>query len=229
MGTSRDVRQRSVAIAGSSASVLAVLLVAGCSSSRPATPKAVSPPVSTSAGNGSQSAPPNGGSGAGTSQTAAPVESNPPGDIADNVAYVNYRSPGGGYSFAHPEGWTSIVNGSAVMFTDKLNGIAASVAKVAAAPTVAAAKTQIAALQATQPAFELRAIKSAALPGGDGVLIVFRRNSTPDAVTGKVFRDEVNRYEIYQAGRLVTLDLYGAVGSDNVDPYARISKSLRLS
>lgn len=209
------------------ASGLALLLAAGCSSSGSAKPSVASSRASNSAVNGGGAATPS--TGVAGSQTPAPVESNPPGDIPDNVAYVSYRNPDGRYSFVHPEGWSSVVHGSAVTFTDKLNGITASTTQTAAPPTVASAQGQVASLRSSQPAFELRAIKATALPGGNGVLIIFRRNSAPDAVTGKVFRDEVNRYEIFQAGRLVTLDLYGAVGSDNVDPYTKISQSLRLS
>lgn len=157
------------------------------------------------------------------------MESNPPGDIPDNIAYITYRNSPGRYSFVHPEGWSSLVRGTGVTFTDKLNGVTATATVSGSAPTVSTARREVSRLTASQPAFQLRAIRPATLPGGSGVLIVFRRNSAPDAVTGKVFRDEVNRYEVYRGGRLVVLDLYGAVGSDNVDPYTRISQSLRLA
>ena len=157
------------------------------------------------------------------------MESNPPGDIPDNIAYVGYQNTVGRYTFVHPEGWASVVHGATVTFTDKLNGVTAAAVPATAAPTVTTAQQDIAGLRRTQPAFELRTVKPATLPGGSGVLIVFRRNSAPDPVTGKVFRDEVERYEIYGAGHEVILDLYGAVGSDNVDPYTKISQSLRLS
>lgn len=160
---------------------------------------------------------------------AVPVESNPPGDIPDNVAYVSYRNAAGRYSFVHPEGWGSVVHGAAATFTDKLNGVTATGMAAATPPTVASAKREAAHLRGTQPAFELRSVQPTTLPGGAGVRIVFRRNSAPDPVTGKRFRDEVQRYEIYRGGREVVLDLYGAVGSDNVDPYTKMAQSLRLS
>jgi hypothetical protein len=156
------------------------------------------------------------------------VESNPPGDIPDNIAYVSYHNPGGRYRLVHPEGWASVVHGTTVTFTDKLNGITATGMPAGATPTVVATRRDLARLRSSQPAFELRSIKPVTLPGGAGVLVVFRRNSAPDPVTGKVFRDEVNRYVVYRGGREVVLDLYGAVGSDNVDPYTKISQSLRL-
>lgn len=140
-----------------------------------------------------------------------------------------FHSAAGRYGFLHPEGWASVIKGPVASFTDKLNGISATAAAATSAPTVAGAKTAATTLARTEAAFELRRISAVTLPGGTGVLIVFRRNSAPDTVTGKVFRDEVNRYLIYRAGRQVTLDLYGAVGSDNVDPYTKISQSLRLA
>jgi hypothetical protein len=167
--------------------------------------------------------------GAAPSQRPAAVESNPPGDIPDNIAYVGYRNTVGRYAFVHPEGWASVARAATVTFTDKLNGVTATAVPASAAPTVTTAQQDVAGLRRTQPAFELRSVAPATLPAGSGVLIVFRRNSAPDPVTGKVFRDEVERYLIYGSGHEVILDLYGAVGSDNVDPYTKISQSLRLS
>ena len=66
------------------------------------------------------------------------------------------------------------------------------------------------------------------LPAGPGVLIVYRRNSAPDPVTGRSVRQEVHRYVIYGNGQAVALDLFGAVRADNVDPYAKMSQSLRF-
>ena len=51
---------------------------------------------------------------------------------------------------------------------------------------------------------------------------------TPDPVTGKVYRDEVEEYLVYHAGRLVRMDLYGPVGADNVDAYRTMSQSLAI-
>jgi hypothetical protein len=198
---------------------LSLILVSAACSSSPSS-GAISTP--SAASSGVPSAP-------GAKQTPVPVESNPPGDIPDSVAYILYRNPKGGYEFRHPEGWTILTAGASVTLTDKLNGIAAHSTAASAAPTVADARREATALSATQAAFELRSVTAAALPGGSGVLIVFRRNSAPDSVTGRVYRDEVNRYEIFRAGRLVTLDLYGAVGSDNVDPYRKISQSLVIA
>ena len=65
-------------------------------------------------------------------------------------------------------------------------------------------------------------------PAGKGVRIVYRRNSAPDPVTGRQYRDEVERYELVSAGREVIMELFGPVGADNVDAYKTMISSLRL-
>jgi hypothetical protein len=209
--------------------VAACALLVGCGSSG----QVSVPPVAGSSGappvGPAQPSAPQNSAGAGAGSVApAPVESNVPGDIPDNVAYVPYTNPVGHFSLRHPEGWVSAGSGSSVTFTDKLNGIHAQ-AVGGATPTLASARSQdVPALMRSQPAFELRDVKAVTLPAGPGVLIVYRRNSAADPVTGRVFRDEVQRYEVARGGHGVDLELYGAVGSDNVDPYRMISQSLRF-
>lgn len=163
------------------------------------------------------------------SDAPVPVESNPPGDIPDNLAFVSYANKAGGYSFTHPEGWAQTGTGTRVLFTDKLNGVAVDSLKASKAPTTSSAKAaDVPRLQSSVPAFELRDITAVTVPGGQGVRIVFRRNSDPDPVTGKIYRDEVEEYLVYHAGRLVRMDLYGPVGADNVDAYRTMSQSLTI-
>jgi hypothetical protein len=157
------------------------------------------------------------------------VESNPPGDIPDNLAFVRYSSSAGRYAFTHPEGWARTSSGSRVRFTDKLNGVTLESLAAPGAPTPSTARRDdVARLRSSVPAFELRSVSAVTLPAGRGVHIVFRRNSAPDAVTGKVFRDEVEEYAVFRNGRLVRMDLYGPVGADNVDAYRTMSQSLRI-
>jgi hypothetical protein len=164
-----------------------------------------------------------------TAVTAAP-ETNTPGDIPDTIAYIPYSNSTGAYTFSHPEGWAQTVQASSVIFTDKYNGVSASVANATAQPTTAGAQsTDVPKLRASEPAFGLTSVAPVTLPAGSGVVIVYRRNSPPDPVTGRSVRQEVHRYEIYGHNRVVAFDLFGAVGADNVDPYTRMSQSLRLS
>lgn len=171
-----------------------------------------------------------------TATTASPgekavaAEKNPPGDIPDNVAYVPYSNAVGKFSFTHPEGWAETTRGSSVTFTDKLNGVQGNPGTLTAAPTVDSAKQQdVPVLMRSQAAFELRGVTAVTEPGGSGVRIVYRRNSAPDPVTGRQYRDEVERYELVSHGREVIIELYGPVGSDNVDAYKTMITSLKIA
>ena len=198
-------------------SLILVLLLAGCSSSShpAAVPSPTPPPIAS----------PTPTSG----QAAVLPESNPPGDIPDNVAFVPYSNSAGRYGFTHPEGWAETTSGSTVRFTDKLNGVQALTGPDTTAPSVATAQGKdVPALRGSQAAFELRGITAVTLPAGLGVRIVYRRNSAPDAVTGRQYRDEVERYELVSGGREVVVELFGPVGSDNVDAYRTMISSLRL-
>ncbi|TPG17346.1 PsbP-related protein [Pedococcus bigeumensis] len=208
---------------------LLVVAVAGCSG----TP---SPSQQSSASTQTTSSSPSGSPSTTSSPTPSgknvapvPVEHNPPGDIPDNLAFVMYTNKAGGYSFTHPEGWAETGSGVRVRFTDKLNGVAADVVAASHAPTVDSARTaDVPRLKSSVPAFELRAITTVTVPGGKAVRIIFRRNSDPDPVTGKVYRDEVQEYLVYSSGHLVRMDLFGPVGADNVDAYRTMSQSLRI-
>ncbi len=204
--------------------VVSLLLAAGVTACGATSPTATAP--STQPSTSASTAP---GASAAPKVAPVPVEKNPPGDIPDNLAFVKYDNAPGGYSFTHPEGWAQTGAGTQVRFTDKLNGVRVDSVKAAAAPTVASARsTDVPRLQQSVPAFELRKLSAVTLPAGKGVHIVFRRNSEPDQVTGKVFRDEVEEYAVYSNGRLVRINLYGPVGADNVDAYRTMSQSLTI-
>jgi hypothetical protein len=215
------------------AAVIAVLLpgLAGCSSGGGQTTGAGSStgPTSSATGSATSTSSSTTSSSTQASVKAVPVESNPPGDIPDNLAFVAYSNAAGHYAFTHPEGWAQTGAGTRVRFTDKLNGVEADSTAATATPTVSSAKTtEVPKLQQSVPAFALRSVTAVRLPGGSGVRIIFRRNSDPDPVTGRVYRDEVEEYLVYSAGHLVRMDLFGPVGADNVDAYRTMSKSLRI-
>lgn len=223
------------------ASLVAIAVGAtACGGSHPASgpaPGATAPQPSSSgtAAPSSPSAPtssattPSAATSAAPKVAPVPVEKNPPGDIPDNLAFVRYANKAGGFAFTHPEGWAQTGSGAQVRFTDKLNGVSVTSIKAGAAPTVTSARSSdIPRLQRSVPAFQLRGVSAVTLPGGTGVHIVFRRNSEPDQVTGKVFRDEVEEYDVYRAGRTVRMDLFGPVGADNVDAYRTMSQSLSI-
>jgi hypothetical protein len=143
---------------------------------------------------------------------------------------VLYANMSGRYRFTHPEGWVETQSRSTVTFTDKLNGVHAELGPLTTPPTVASARSHdVPALAHSEPAFELRAVTAMTLTGGTGVRIVYRRNSQPDAVTGRQYRDEVERYELVSHGHAVVVELFGPVGADNVDAYRTMVQSLRIS
>lgn len=212
----------------STASLLAVLAACGGSPTASPVPSSVAPTTTQPSPAGS--ATPGAGTPTAGNQAPVPVESNPPGDIPDNLAFVSYRNAAGGYTFTYPEGWSRTESGTQVSFTDKLNGLSASTSGVPSTLTVEAVRqSEIARLQQSVPAFEFRTIAPVSLPAGSGVRLVYRRNSAPDPVTGRQVRDEVESYLVGGAGKQVRLDLYGPVGADNVDAYRTISQSLKLS
>ncbi|BCY11570.1 hypothetical protein [Actinoplanes sp. L3-i22] len=206
--------------------VALVLLLAACGHSGTPTAPATAPAAPTTA-----SAAPAASSGAPAGpEKAVPAEQNPPGDIPDNIAFVEYTNAAGKYRFTHPEGWAEKTQGATVTFTDKLNGVQATVGSATTTPTGASATEQdVPALRSGQAAFELRGITEVSVPAGAGVRIVYRRNSAPDPVTGRQYRDEVERYEIVAGGREVIVELFGPVGADNVDAYRTMIKSLKIS
>ncbi len=201
-------------------------VLAACSASHPPAATGSSPP-SPSASARPTATP---GASSAPQQSAVPAEKNPPGDIPDNLAFVRYANVAGHYRFTHPEGWAETVTGPQVLFTDKLNGVSAQPGTAVSAPTVSTARAQdVPALRRSQPAFELRSVTAAVVPGGSGVRIVYRRNSSPDPVTGRQYRDEVERYELVHAGREVVLEMFGPIGADNVDAYRTMVQSLAIA
>jgi hypothetical protein len=170
-------------------------------------------------------------SAAGATTTTVTVAPNPvtPGDIPDTIAYVKYSNASGHYQFKHPEGWSQSSRGSSALFTDSYNGVAVEVSIDSKPPTsTSVLRSVVPRLRSSQSAFRLMRISPTRLPAGPGFLIVFQRNSPPNPVTNKSVRQEVHLYEIYSHGRTVKMSLFGAVGADNVDPYAKMSQSLGI-
>jgi ketosteroid isomerase-like protein len=113
-----------------------------------------------------------------------------------------------------------------VTFTDKLNTVVVSWASASSAPTAATVKkTEVPLLASTERAFKLVSITTATLPAGPAVLVEYQANSEPNAVTGKQYRLDVQRYVLFRNGREIAIGLRSPVGSDNVDPWRIVSES----
>ncbi len=163
-----------------------------------------------------------------TSSTPAPgaPEVNAAGDIPDTQAFVAYTPAAGGFSVKVPEGWARTDDPGGVTFTDKFNSVRVTTADAPAAPTVASAQAELPALRSTVANYEAGKVSAVSRTAGPGVLITYRADSTANAVTGKVIRLDVERYEFWKAAKLVVLTLSGPQGADNVDPWRTVTDSL---
>ncbi|MET8137213.1 hypothetical protein [Streptomyces sp. NPDC005251] len=170
-----------------------------------------------------------GGGGSGGQNNAAPTESNPPGDIPDNQAFVAYRPTGGsftGFTVKVPEGWARTGQGSTTVFTDKLNTVKITAVSAAGTPTTrSVTDTVVPQLRSQVPKFAAPKVSEVTRHSGRVVLLTYQGDSAKDQVTGKVVRDAFERYAFYRAGHEVDLTLSGPVKADNVDPWRIVSDS----
>jgi FlaG/FlaF family flagellin (archaellin) len=196
-----------------------VVAIAGCGSSS-----------SSSSGSATTSS-----SSAGATTAAAGVNPNqretlPPGDIPDTIAYVPYTVSGLGLTVSTPEGWSRSNAAGAVKFTDKLNEIQVFTVPVSAPPTLASAKSaEVPKLASSVKGFKLQSISTVSRPAGSAVRIDYLGDSKPDAVTGKVGTLAFERYDFFHKGKEVVLLLSSPNGSDNVDPWKKVTSSLRFT
>lgn len=164
-----------------------------------------------------------------TSTGAHATESNPPGDIPDTIAYVDYKSADGKVQFVHPEGWSSTKSSSGVTFTDKLNSVSVSTTS-GSAPTVDSVKSTVVPKLGTPSSnVKIGAVTAVTLPAGPAIKVLWQTDSAPDPVTGKVYRNDVVTYVVGAKGFVARMDLSGPVGADNVDPYKKMSNSLKIA
>jgi hypothetical protein len=178
---------------------------------------------STSASRPASTAPASGTAGA----TSAATESPPPGDIPDTTVYVAYRPASGQYEVKVPEGWARTVSSTGVSFTDKLNIITIQTVRAAAPTTASARSAEVPQIQGSANGFSLTGVSTVGRAAGTVVLIRYAADSQPDPVTGKVFRDAVERYEFYRNGTEAVVTLAGPAGADNVDPWRTVTNSFR--
>ncbi|MBK3623672.1 hypothetical protein JHN59_02225 [Streptomyces sp. MBT49] len=209
-------RTRTYAVVGLA---LVAAVTAGCSGtgSGSGSGSTTSPAGSSSAG------------GSGGQNNAAPTESNPPGDIPDNQAFVAYQPSGGsftGFTVKVPEGWARTDQGGTTVFTDKLNTVKITAVSAAAAPTTGSVTSKvIPQLRSQVSKFAAPKVSEVTRHAGRVVLLTYQGDSAKDPVTGKVVRDAFERYAFYRAGHEVDLTLSGPVKADNVDPWRIVSDS----
>ncbi len=202
------------------------LVIAGCGSS--SSSSSSSGTTSSSAAASSTSTPAKTTAANGVNPNAP--ESLPPGDIPDTIAYVPYPVPGHGLTFSTPEGWSRKPSTGGVTFTDKLNTIQLIDTPSGAPITVAAAQTgEVGKIAAGLKGFKLQSIGTVSRPAGPAVIIKYVGYSQPDPVTGKFGVLAFERYEFSHRGHEVSLVLSSPLGSDNVDPWRKVTTSLRFT
>jgi hypothetical protein len=166
-----------------------------------------------------------GGSGdSGSDGGNAEAQSAATGDIPDNQVFLRFNDRPAGYSIKYPEGWTQRGNGNDVSFRDKGNSIHVTVAS-GPPPTPSSAKAELAKLKASDPSLQPGTAQELTIGGAPAIKVTYRKQSSPDPVTGKRLPLIIDRYEYAKGGKLATLDLATPKGVDNVDAYRLISES----
>lgn len=156
------------------------------------------------------------------------TEANPAGDIPDSQVYVRYHPPQGQFLLSVPEGWSRSTAGRAVVFTDKLNTVRIETRPAATAPTIASVKThELPVIRSASRGFRSSSVNGVTRNAGQVILIKYRTRASSDPVTGKPVIDAVERYEFWRHGHEAILTLSGPQSADNVDPWRKITDSLR--
>jgi len=208
---------------------LALITVACSGGSKASAPKTTKPKAPRAVDSGSTTSTTQSSVPAGGVNPNAP-ETNPAGDIPDNQVFVAYAPPSGGFSVKVPEGWARSEQSGAVVFTDHFNSIRMETVSVASPPTVASAQQgEVPAITAAVKNFVSGRVTVVTRKAGQAVLITYRADSSPDAVTGKVSRLDVERYELWRNGTEAVLTLSGPQGADNVDPWRIVTDSFAWS
>jgi hypothetical protein len=88
---------------------------------------------------------------------------------------------------------------------------------------------EVPAISSTVGGFRPGKVTSVQRKAGPAVLITYQADAAPDPVTGKVVKDDVERYEFWRSGTEVILTLSGPKGSDNVDPWRIVTDSFAFA
>ena len=137
-----------------------------------------------------------------------------------------YHSPGGEYTVKVPEGWARTEQARSVSFTDKFNTVRVDLVDAAQAPSVSSDRAEeLPKLAASEACFRAGGISTVTRNVGTGVVVTYQADGPPDPVTGKVVREDVERYEFWHNGVEAVITVSGAAGSDNVDPWRIVTDS----
>lgn len=157
--------------------------------------------------------------------TTIGTEQTPPGDIPDTQVFVAYTPSAGGYTIEVPQGWAKRVAPATTTFSEHFNSATITVADAAAAPTAASARSATSTALQASAGFHLVKADPVRRSAGTAIRVVYDITSAADPVTGKTVTLEVERYEFWRNGKSVAITLASPKGSDNVDPWKRITDS----
>jgi hypothetical protein len=158
--------------------------------------------------------------------TLAHADTPSPGDIPDTQAFVRFTAAN--YSLIAPEGWARKSTGQRVSLSDKYNAIGIEISKAAKAPTVrSVTAVDLPRLRSSVPGFRSPRVTTLTRPAGPVVLVRYQARSAKDSVTGRTVLNDVERYEFWKSGRLAVVTLQAPHGSDNVDPWRKVTESFR--
>jgi hypothetical protein len=158
--------------------------------------------------------------------TLAHADTPSPGDIPDTQAFVRFTTAN--YSLIAPEGWARTTSGARVSLSDKYNAIGVELSKAAKAPTVrSVTAVDLPRLRSSVAGFRSPHVTTLTRPAGPVVLVKYQARSPKDSVTGRTVLNDVERYEFWKSGRLAVVTLQAPHGSDNVDPWRKVTESFR--
>jgi hypothetical protein len=144
--------------------------------------------------------------------------------------YVPFTFAGGPFTVTVPEGWARADASGGTTFSDNFNSAQFLVTSSASAPTIQSARdNEVPSIESTTANFKLDKVTTVTRKGGAAVVITYKADSAPSAVTGKVSQLAVERYEFWQNGKEAIVVLSGPVGADNVDPWKTITDSFSWS
>jgi hypothetical protein len=126
----------------------------------------------------------------------------------------------------YPEGWTVQESAASVSISDKNNLVRIALSS-GARPTPAAVQAQLATLAKSTASLKAGTARAFSLRSGPAVKATYTTRSAPNPVTGRQVTLTVDRYVLWHAGRVATVDLGTPVGVDNVDAYKRMIESFR--
>jgi hypothetical protein len=203
--------------------LVAVLAAAGCAGGGTGSSSAAKSGSATPTPAPASSAPAS--SAPATPPSPAAPEANAAGDIPDNQQFVAYTPASGLFTVKIPEGWSRTEASGTVTFTDKLNSVRVDTAARPTAPSEAGARAELDALRSGSGHFSGGKVSTVSRHAGRAILTTYRADAPANAVTGKVVNDDVERYQFWRNGQLVTLVLAGPHGADNVDPWRIVTDS----